>query len=165
MSEKLDLKEFDEDFALFIESGFVAVNQKDEVNSTRLFTAAKALRPEHPAPYVGLGYIALNKLEVKKAVEFFTVALEKEPEHHLAKAFLGIAYLLIEEKRAEGEKMIQEASDASDDPTISNLAEISLEWSEKDLKKKDKDKKAEGSAPFFGQEAKEEKIEAAKKPS
>lgn len=160
MSEKLDLKEFDEDFALFVESGFVAVNQRDEVNSTRLFTAAKALRPDSPAPYVGLGYIALNKLEVKTAEELFEIALEKDPEHHLAKAFLGIAYLLIDEKRAEGEKMIQEASEASDDPTIANLANISLEWSDKDLKKKDK--KAEGGSPLFDQPVEKKEEEADK---
>lgn len=158
MSEKLNLEEFDEDFALFIEAGFIAVNQKDEVNSTRLFSAAKIMRPESPAPIIGLGYIALNKLEVGKAADLFKEALKKDPEHHLAKAFLGISYLLVEEKRAEGEKLIQEAQEASDDPTIANLADISLEWAEKDLKKEGK--KSGSGAPFFAEVGKEE---AAKK--
>lgn len=157
MADKPDLGEFDEDFSLFIEAGFMAVNQADEVNAKRLFEAAKVLRDDSPAPIIGLGYIALNKLEVKKAVEMFQVALEMEPEHHLAKAFLGVTYLLVEEKREEGERLIKEAKKASDDPTIANLADISLEWSDKDLTAKGR------SAAFMMSEADEKEVEAVKK--
>lgn len=145
MAEKLNLEEFSEDFALFVEAGFMAVNQKDEVNSRRLFEAAKILRPESPAPTIGLGYIALNKLEVKKASTLFQQALEIDPEHHLAQTFLGISYLLVESKRQEGEKLIKDAMKKTEDPTIVNLGKVSLEWAEKDLKKK-------SSLPFFSQE-------------
>lgn len=150
MAEKGFLEQFDDDFALFIESGFMAVNQKDEVNAQRCFEAARLLRDESSAPIIGLGYIALNKLEVKKAVEYFKVALEMDPEHHLAKAFLGVAYLLVESKREEGEKLISEAKKASDDPTIANLADISLQWADKDLKDK-------GRSTAFFEEPKQSK--------
>ncbi|MCB1135751.1 MAG: SctF chaperone SctG [Chlamydiia bacterium] len=137
------LEPYDEDFPTFIEAGFMAVNQKDEVNAKRCFEAARLLRKESAAPIIGLGYIALNKLEVKKAVEYFEQATKMDPENTLAKAFLGVAYLLVEKKRAEGERLIKEAKEASDDPTIANLEDISLEWAEKDLSKKGR------STPFF----------------
>jgi Flp pilus assembly protein TadD len=127
------LEPFDEDFALLIEAGFMAVNQKDEVNSTRCFEAARIIRPDSPAPILGLGYISLNKLELKKASDYFQQALDIDPEHHLAKAFLGVSYMFVESKRKEGEALIKEAQENSDDPTIANLADVSLEWAEKDL--------------------------------
>ncbi|GAB4233743.1 MAG: hypothetical protein Tsb0021_12840 [Chlamydiales bacterium] len=133
--------EFDEDFGLLIETGFVAVKQLDEICSRRLFEAAKVLRPESTVPDIGLGYIALNKLEVKEATTIFQEILKKEPENHLAQTFLGICYLLVKSKRPEGEKLIAEAMKKTDDETIKNLGAISLEWSEKDLKK--------AKSPFF----------------
>lgn len=156
MADKPDMGEFDEDFSLFIEAGFMAVNQADEVNAKRIFEAARVIREESAAPVIGLGYIALNKLEVKKAVEMFQVALEMDPENHLAQAFLGVTYLLVKEKREEGEKLIKKAREASDDPTIENLANISLEWSDKDLKAKGR------SAAFMMSEADEKEVESVK---
>ena len=44
-------------------------------------------------------------------------------------------------KRKKGEKLINEAIEKTEDPTIKNLGKISLEWAEKDLKK--------SRAPFF----------------
>lgn len=144
--EKMD--EFREDFSLLIEAGFVAVKQLDETSSTRIFHAAQAMSPKNTAPSIGLGYIALNKLEIKKAVQLFQQVLDVEPENHLAQTFLGICYLLVKSKRKKGEEMIRETMQKTDDPTIRNLGEISLEWAEKDLKKKER-------APFFTSPKKE----------
>lgn len=142
------LEEYQEDFALLIEAGFVAVKQLDEVSATRIFQAAQAINPESSAPQIGLGYIALNKLEVKEATRVYKKVLEKEPDNHLAQTFLGMCYLLTPPKRAAGEKIIRGAIEKTDDPTIKNLGEISLEWAEKDLKKE--------KAPFFVEGQKEE---------
>lgn len=140
MNEQM-LEDFKSDFPLLIEAGFVAVKQLDEISATRIFHAAQAISPQHMAPQIGLGYIALNKLEVKQATKIFEEVLKVEADNYLAQTFLGICYLLTKPKRKKGEKLIQEAISKTDDPTVKNLGEISLEWADKDLKKE--------KAPFF----------------
>jgi Flp pilus assembly protein TadD len=137
------IKEFKEDFALLIEAGFIAVKQLDETSSTRIFHAAQALSPHSTAPQIGLGYIALNKLEIKEATRIFETVIQVEPENHLAQTFLGMCYLLTKGKRKKGEKIIHEAMEKTNDPTVKNLGTISLEWADKDLYKKS------SKAPFF----------------
>src|SRR5205807_10264077 len=105
------LKEFKEDYALFIEAGFVAVKQLDEIAARRLFKAAELLNPDNPASQLGLGYIAVNKLQVSEGIKIFEGILKKDPEHHLAQALLGVCYLLTKTKRKKGEKLIQEAKE------------------------------------------------------
>lgn len=154
---KTKIEHFTEDFSLFIEAGFIAVKQLDETCATRLFSAAKVLDPASTAPDIGLGYIALNKLDVGLAVKQFEKVLKKEPQNHLAKTFLGMSYLLTKPKQKEGEKLLKEAIESSDDPTIQNLGKVSLEWLEKDLKKE------KPKAPFT--EEKEKKEEASEQRS
>jgi len=125
------------DLSLLIEAGFVAVKQLDEISATRIFKAAQIISPKSTAPLVGLGYIALNKLESKKATEIFEEVMIKEPDNYLAQTFLGICFLLSKQKRKKGEKLILEAIEKSDNPTIINLGKISLEWVKKDLTKKE----------------------------
>lgn len=133
MDEENVLDFFAEDFALFIEAGFVAIKQLDEIASRRLFKAAEVLNPNNPAPQLGLGYIALNKLRVTEAITTFESIVKKDPEHHLARALLGVAYLLTQDKKTKGEQLILDAREKSDDPTIKNLAEVCLDWLKKDL--------------------------------
>lgn len=135
------LEDFVEDFGLLIEAGFIAVKQLDETSAQRIFQAAQTISPRSTAPRIGLGYIALNKLEIKEATRIFREVTEKEPDNHLAQVFLGMCYLLTKPKRRKGEKLIADIKDKTKDPTIRNLAEIALEWSDKDLKKE--------KAPFF----------------
>lgn len=146
----LKLSDFIDDFALLIESGFVAVKQLDEMSATRIFQAAQAMSPKNTASRVGLGYIALNKLEIKKATQIFEEVVKEEPNNTLAQTFLGMCFLLTKAKRKKGESLIQEAMKKSDDPTIENLGKVALEWAEKDLSKKSK-------APFFTEEEKKGK--------
>lgn len=134
MTEQNLLKNFRDDFALLIESGFVAVKQLDELSASQLFHAAHLLEPDHPVPAIGMGYIALNKLEIARATEIFTSVLDEAPEHELARALLGICYLLKKGTRKEGENLIAELEKEAADPTIVNLCKLSLQWSEKDLK-------------------------------
>lgn len=147
-SEPDKLAELKEDFALFIEAGFIAVKQLDEISALRIFDAAGVLNPDHSAPKIGIGYVALNKLEVKQATKIFTEVTEKEPENWLAQTFLGICFLLTKPKRKKGERLIREAMEKTADPTVRSLGQISLEWAEKDLYK--------SKAPFFaGKDAEE----------
>ncbi len=133
--------DFKRDFALFIEAGFIAVKQLDEVSAARMFQAAHVINPKSTAPKIGLGYIALNKLEIKEATKIFEEVIEQEPDNLLAKTFLGMCFLLIKPKRKKGEKLIEEAMATTTDPTIKDLGKVTLEWAEKDLKKQ--------KAPFF----------------
>lgn len=135
------LEQFQGDFALLLEAGFVAIKQLDEISAFRLFTAAQVMMPNSTAPQIGLGYIALNKLDLKEAVRHFKQVIEKEPENYMAQAFYGICLLLNKERREEGEKLIHMVIEKSTDPTVKALGEISLEWADKDLKKM--------KAPFF----------------
>lgn len=123
-----------QDFALFIEAGFIAVKQLDEIAARRLFKAAELLHPESTAPKLGLGYIELNKMRANEASRIFEEILAKEPNHALAKALLGIAYILTKDKRDQGEKLLQDAKKESDDPTIANLVEVGTQWLNKDIK-------------------------------
>lgn len=148
MEDRKKLYDFLDDFPLLIEAGFIAVKQLDEISATRIFNAADAMSPGHTAPQIGLGYIALNKLEVKEATRIFEGVVAKEPENYLAQTFLGMCFLLTKPKRKKGEKIIKEAIAKTDDPTVKNLGEISLEWVEKDLNKK--------KAPFFPDEGEKE---------
>jgi predicted Zn-dependent protease len=136
MSEESLLQEFKEDFALFIEAGFIAVKQLDEIAARRLFKTAELLNPDNPASQLGLGYIALNKLQVSEAAKIFEGITKKDPGHHLAQALLGICYLLTKGKIKKGEKLIADAKAQTQDPTIKNLADVCMDWAEKDLKVK-----------------------------
>jgi len=135
------LADFKEDFALLIEAGFIAVKQLDETSATRIFNAAQMMSPNNVAPQIGLGYIALNKLEIKQAIRIFEDVIKKEPQNYLAVTFLGICFLMTKPKRKKGERMIREAMEKTNDPTIKNLGTLSLEWAEKDLSKE--------KSPFF----------------
>ncbi|MFI0434109.1 MAG: tetratricopeptide repeat protein [Parachlamydiaceae bacterium] len=140
------MDEFKDDFSLLIEAGFVAVKQLDEVSAVRIFQAAQAISPSNTAPQIGMGFIAINKLDIKRATQIFEGVTQKEPDNHLAQTFLGICYLLTKGGRKKGEKIIRDTMDVTTDPTIKNLAVVSLEWTEKDLSQKSK-------APFFTEPA------------
>jgi len=136
MEEENVLQAFAEDYALLIEAGFVAIKQCDEIAARRLFKAAEVLNPENPASKVGFGYIELNKLRVSQATEIFGTIVKDHPEHHLARALLGVTYLLTPDKREEGKKLIIEAGEKSNDPTMKNLSSVCIEWVNKDLQNK-----------------------------
>ncbi len=138
------VRDFEGDFALMIEAGFVAVKQLDELSSARIFEAAQLMRPDSSAPKIGLGYIALNKLDIKEATRIFSQVVEKEKENYLARTFLGMCYLLSKGKNEEGKKLIEESVKKTEDPTIKNLGTIALEWWEKDLQKQ--------KSPYFAAE-------------
>ena len=147
MSQELRNKYKEEDFSLLIEAGFVATKQLNETDARACFEAAQVLSPNHTAPKIGLGYIALNKMEIKEACRIFEEVCKEEPDNYLAQTFLGMSYMLTKDKRTKGEKLVKEAKEKTDDPTVIELGETSLDWCEKDLKK--------SKAPFF--EKKEEK--------
>lgn len=126
-----ETKQFEKDFGLLVETGFVAVKQSDEDSATKLFRAAQALKPEHTAPQIGFGYIALNKLELKEATTIFEAVIEKEPENYLGKTFLGLVLMMAKTEPERGHELVQEALKKSDDPSVHQFAQTALQWREK----------------------------------
>jgi len=122
------------DFVLFLELGFVAVNQSDEDSATKLFEAAQVLDPQSTLPVVGRGYLYLQKLELGKAIKLFEGVLKEEPENEMATTFLGICFSMAPNKESEGEKILKKTV-KSDDPLIKRLSHDSLEFVEKFVKK------------------------------
>ena len=88
MGETNPLDFFAEDFALFIEAGFIAVKQLDEIAARRLFKAAETLKPESSAPKLGLGYIELNKMRPQEASKIFETILSALSRSKLSQKFL-----------------------------------------------------------------------------
>ena len=130
-----DFKDFEDDFGLLIECGFIGAKQLDEIGATRIFNACQILSKDSVAPQIGIGHIALSKLEIKKATDIFEQVIEKEPKNELALCFLGVCYMLSKDKLKKGEKIIADVLETSKDETVLNLAKLCLEWAKKDLSK------------------------------
>ena len=129
------LQKYKEDFILFVESGFIAVNQFDEDAAVKLFRAAELLQPHNSLPQLGAGYIHLCKLELNQAAKVFSDLLMKEPGNDMAKTLLGLSLSLNPAELKKGEKTLEEAVKASKDPLVKSLAANALEFVNKFVKK------------------------------
>jgi predicted TPR repeat methyltransferase len=129
------LQKYKEDYILFVESGFIAVNQGDEDAAIKLFKAAATLEPDNMLPEVGMGYMHLCKLELKQACKIFEDVLQKDPSNEMAKAFLGISLSLTPNAVAKGEEVLEQVVTSSKDANIKTLAETALDFVEKFVKK------------------------------
>jgi hypothetical protein len=129
-----DWEKYKQDWLLFTEAGFIAVNQADEDSAMKLFKVGEMLNSENSLPKVGYGYLHLHKLELKPAVKIFQEVLEKEPQNEMVKALLGLCMGMMPTASFKGEKFLEEMS-KSEDPDIKNLAETSIDFIEKFVKK------------------------------
>jgi tetratricopeptide (TPR) repeat protein len=129
------LENYKKDYILFVESGFIAVNQGDEDAAIKLFKAAELLEPTNLLPQVGFGYMHLCKLELKQACKIFEEVLSKDPSNDMAKAFLGISFSLMPNEVAKGEKVLEEVSTNAKDGQIKSLADTAIDFVEKFVKK------------------------------
>jgi hypothetical protein len=130
-----NLEQFKDHFILLCEAGFIAVNQADEDAATKLFKASELLKPENTLPRVGQGYLHMMKLEIKQACKHFDDVLNVEPKNEMAKAFLGLSYALTASEVAKGEKLLEETSKGSEDAQVKKLADTSLDFIERFIKK------------------------------
>jgi tetratricopeptide (TPR) repeat protein len=128
------VNQYKQDFTLFLELGFVSVNQGDENSCLKLFHAAQILDPQNSLPKIGLGYLHLQKLELSHAMKHFEAVIKEEPENEMAKTFLGICLSMAPNKEDQGEKILKETV-KSEDPLIKRLSNDSLEFVEKFVKK------------------------------
>ncbi len=122
-------------YLLLAEAGFIAINQADEDAAIKLFKASELLDPDNVLAKIGMGYLHLCKLELKQAAKSFEDILAKDPHNEMARAFLGLSLALNPAELAKGEKVLEEASQQSKDPMIKTLAESSLGFVEKFVKK------------------------------
>jgi len=130
-----DLQKFKDDFFLFLEAGFIAVNQADEDSAVKLFRASEMLNPMSTMSKIGMGYLHLHKLEVKQACQAFQEALDKDPTNDMARALLGISKTFSPDKIAEGEQMLNEVATKSKDPVVKKTADTAIEFVETFVKR------------------------------
>jgi lipoprotein NlpI len=130
----IQLENNKKDFVLFLETGFIAVNQADERSALNLFSAAEVLDPKNPLVKIGIGYLHLHKLELKQAIEKFEAVLKIDPKNEMAKIFLGIALSWTPTDTLKGEKILKE-SKKSEDKDIKSLSDTALKFVETFIKK------------------------------
>ena len=128
-------KKYKDDFILFLESGFIAVNQADEESAVKLFRAAELLNPESSFPQIGLGYLHFHKLELTQACEVFEGVLKKDPKNEMARTLLGMSLSLTPDKCEDGEKILKEMSKSTSDETVKNASQTSLDFVNRFVKK------------------------------
>lgn len=129
-----NLDKYKKDFVLFLEAGFIAVNQADELSANRLFAAASALQPQNPLVKIGIGYLHLHKLELKQAISQFEKVIKEDPKNEMAKTFLGIALSWTPTDTIKGEKILTETK-KSQDKDVQNLSKTALEFVDNFIKK------------------------------
>lgn len=130
-----DLKKYDEDFFLFLEAGFIAINQTDEDSAVKLFKTCELLQPENPLIKIGFGYLHLHKLELKQACEYFEEVLHIDPANEMATTFLGIAMSLTPDKVSKGEQLLEKSVRESSDSQVKKVANTTLDFVEQFVKK------------------------------
>jgi tetratricopeptide (TPR) repeat protein len=130
---KWNWKQCKEDFVLFIEAGFIAVNQADEDSALKLFKAAEALDPSNALPKVGLGYLHLHLLDLKKACKLLEEALEMEPGNDMARAMLGISMSFDPTMTSKAEKILEKTC-CSNNKTVKDLSGSALTFIDKFIK-------------------------------
>ncbi len=129
-----DLQKFKDDFILFLEMGFIAVNQADEDSAVKLFKASQLLDPKNTLPKVGLGYLHLHKLELRQAFQLFEDVLKNEPDNEMAKTFLGLCLTMSPNAVNKGEEILHQTQD-SGDKLIRSLSKTALDFVDKFVKK------------------------------
>ncbi|MBI5346870.1 MAG: SctF chaperone SctG [Chlamydiae bacterium] len=129
-----DLQKYKTDFVLFLEAGFIAVNQFDEDAATKLFQAAELADGKNYLNKIGMGYLSLHKLELNKAINSFESVLKQDPQNEMAKAFLGISLSMTPNDVLKGEKLLMETVKSSD-KFIKKLSQTALDFIDKFVKK------------------------------
>jgi tetratricopeptide (TPR) repeat protein len=129
------LEKYRPDYIVFVEAGFIAINQADEDAAIKLFKAAEILDPHNTLPKIGMGYLHLCKLELKQAAKLFEEILAIDPASDMAKAFLGLSLSLNPKEIDRGEKVLTDSTKSAQDPMVKDLAKNALDFVEKFVKK------------------------------
>lgn len=120
------LNRYKDQFTLFLELGFIAVNHADESSAVKLFQAAELLRPEEPLTIIGFGYLHLCKLEVNSAIKMFEKALKKDPNNPIANSLLGFCFALTPEHVKKGKHILEDMKAHAKTKDIKELDNVLL---------------------------------------
>lgn len=131
----MSLAEFEKDFMMFLECGFIAVSQLDEKSAKDLFIAAKYIQPDNTLLKIADGYMQFTKMQLEQAAKTFEEVLKKEPKNEMAKTFLGLTLSLIPKSLAQGEEMLKKTKEQSQDPAVQKLAEDGIAFVNTHLKR------------------------------
>jgi predicted Zn-dependent protease len=129
------MQEYEKDFILFLECGFIAISQLDETSAKDLFAAAKLLQPNNTLLMIADGYMNFTKMQLEAAAKSFEAVLKKEPENEMAKTFLALTLSLTPKSMDQGEKMLKQIGSHSSDPAVKKLSADSITFVETYLKK------------------------------
>lgn len=130
-----NLQQYQQDFVLFLEAGFIAVNQMDELSALSLFQASRMLSPNNVLPAIGIGYLHLCKMELKQAARAFEEVLSYDPSNQMAKTFLGLVLALNPSEMTKGEKILHETAGQNEDMAVKKLSSDAIEFVDVYLKK------------------------------
>jgi hypothetical protein len=122
------MENYEQDFGILVEAGFIAVKQGDEDSAVKLFKAAQVVNPQHNAPKIGFGYIALNKLEIPEAIEIFESIVNNENDNFLAKTFLGLCLMLEKTDMERGSNLVNEVLKGCKDESVIQFAQETVRW-------------------------------------
>lgn len=129
------LRKYKDHFVLFLEAGFIAVNQADEDAAMKLFHAAQVLNQKSSLPRIGIGYLHFHKLELGQAVALFEQVLEREPNNQMALTFKGMCLSLTPNRTDEGEKILKQVAEKASTSDIKQVANSTVDFVEKFVKK------------------------------
>jgi len=129
------LQDFKEDYIVFLEAGFIAVNQADEDATTKLFKASHLLNPKNVMSKVGMAYLHIHKLELKQAQKLLNEVLKEEPDNEMAKTLLGLAMSMSPKEMEKGEQILHNVQQESKDKEIKELSGSALDFVDQFLKK------------------------------
>jgi len=129
-----NMHDFEKDFLMFLEAGFIAISQLDEQSAKDLFAAAKMIQPNNPLLLIADGYMHFTKMELDAAAKCFESLLKKDPHNEMAKTFLGLTLSLMPKTMDRGEKMLKETAAHSHDPAVKKLADDSVAFVDMHLK-------------------------------
>lgn len=127
---------YTDQFILFLEAGFIAVNHADEDSARKLFAASSLLKPDNVLNEVGLGYMHMCKLELKKAETHFRKVLEKEPSNEMAKTMLGITLSMSPSHGSEGEKILTDLAKSGSSGDTKKVSNDALKFVDQFIKKR-----------------------------
>lgn len=131
----MQLAEFEKDFMMFLECGFIAISQLDEKSAKDLFAAAKLIQPNNTLLKIADGYMQFTKMQLEQAAKTFEEVLKKEPNNDMAKTFLGLTLSLIPKSLAQGEELLKSTKEHSKDAAVQKLAGDSIAFVDLHLKR------------------------------
>jgi tetratricopeptide (TPR) repeat protein len=123
------INDIKKDALLFLEAGFIALNQAEYKAAEDLFNTAEVLDADRDLCDIGRGYLALHKMKIHKAREWFEKVHKRSPDNQMAATFLAWANIMDEKYHSEGEAACEKILKEAKDPGIKKFADSALEFS------------------------------------